>query len=424
MRAVIRTICLGYLGLAAVMLVLKSFVPLPGIIGYAPFPLALGPAGQPIELVVWHSPEQGAWLTEAVQRFETTQANIGGRPIRVRLTPIESPEMVTRIVQEDWSAAPQPHVIIPASALWVDALQSEWAAQQGGIIVRGGADAPRPLLLTPLVAVAWEDRANLLWPNGAATFWDDLQTALADPNGWAGVAAAQGFAAGSPEARRAESWGSVKFAHSSPLTTHNGMQALLLMSYAFHNKTADLTSADIADPALRAWVQPITAATLDLGADPQALMDDLVRFGPNTYDLVLVDEHLALEQILSAQSRWGQQIRIYYPPATFVSDHPYTLLDAPFTSAAEQAAGAALRSFLLSADSQQRALQRGFRPAEPTVPLSSADPNNPFNLYAPLGARIEYGRQVAVPPPDVTAALQTLWRLELDQYTLLPQEER
>ncbi len=424
MQMFARVVGLGYVGIVVLMLLVKAFVPLPGVVGYAPLPLALGPASRPIELVVWASPEKRAWLAEAVRRFEADQANLAGRPIQVRVTALESPDMVARIVQEDWSAAPQPHVIIPASSVWVAALQSDWAAQHSGAIVRGGNDAPRPLLLSPLVAVAWEERANLLWPAGVGTFWADLQAALANPDGWAGVAVAQGFAPAGAEVQRAQSWGSVKFAHSSPLTTDSGAQALLLMSYAFHNKTAALTQADVADPALRSWLQPIAAATLDLGDDAGALMEDLVRFGPNTYDVVLTYEHLALGQILNAQSRWGQQIRVFYPPATFVSDHPFTLLDAPFTTDAEREAAAALRSFLLARETQALALQSGFRPAEPTVPMVSSDANNPFNLYAPLGVRIEFGRQVEPPDSSVLAALQELWRQELRQYTLLPQEGR
>lgn len=423
MRAVLRILGIGYLAVVALMVLIKAFVPLPAAIGYAPFPWTPGPAGRPIDLVVWHSPAQRAWLTEAAQRFEAGRANVGGRPIRVQLYAIEAPELVTRIGQEDWSNAPQPHVLIPGSSLWVEVIRSEWAATRGGSIVRGGADAPRPLAFSPLVAVAWEDQANLLWPDGAATFWNDLQAALAEPAGWAGVAAAQGFAEGSVEVQRAASWGAVKVAQPAPLTTDSGMQALILMSYAFHGKTANMTSADAADPALQRWLQPIAAGMLNTTADSVALMDDLVRSGPERYDVILVEEQVALMQILNAQSRWGRQIRLYYPPAAAVSDHPFVVLDAPFSGDAERAAAGQLRSFLLRRETQELARQNGLRPAEPAVALTAADASNPFVLYAPLGVRSEYGRQVEPPSSNVLTALQTLWRETIDQYTLLPQEE-
>jgi hypothetical protein len=420
MRVVTRTIGLGYLGLVLLIVVIKAFVALPGAVGYAPFPLALGPASRPIDLVVWYSPEQRAWLEDAVRRFEASGANLGGRPIRVRLEAVASPAIVERLVQQAGSAAP--HAIIPASTLWVDGLRSAWAEQHGGALIRDGAEAPRPLVLSPLVAVAWEDRANVLWPNGLATVWPDLHAALANPDGWAGVVAANGLEPNSPLAQQARNWGSVKFAHPSPLTTTTGAQALILMSYAFHAKTADLTVADVRDPALRSRLQTSAAATLDLGDDPRALMEDLVRFGPNTYDLVLVYEQLALEQLVGAQSRWGQQIRVYYPPATLIGDYPFVVLDAPLTTADERGAAGVLRDFLLTRPIQELALQSGFRPAELSVSLVNDNPNNPFNLYAPFGVRAAYGRQVEAPAAAVFDALLEVWRDEIRQYTLLPQE--
>jgi len=68
-----------------------------------------------------------------------------------------------------------------------------------------------------------------------------------------------------------------------------------------------------------------------------------------------------------------------------------------------------LSTFLRSRPIQERALRFGFRPAETSVPLKTADAQNPFTRMA------EFGVQTSVPsvaePPDaaVIRNLLTLW---------------
>jgi hypothetical protein len=414
MQKLARTIGLGFLAICLLAVPLKLFVPVPGALGYAPVDLGLAPPVAPVEVVIWYGTEKQSWLEEAARRFEAGAPTVGGRPIVVRLVGLGSREIAERVGRQEWGGDPRPTVVSPASSLWTAALAEQWAAANGGGIL--AADV-RPLALTPLVAVAWEERAGLLWAEGTAGFWEDLHAGIVGA-GWAAVATERGFGPESAEGRRAAQWGFVKFGHSSPLTSNSGVQTLLLLAYAFHNKSAGLTTADIADPAFQAWLEAIESSTLEFGDSTGSFMTDLVRFGPSKYDVVMVYENLAIERIEAAERQWGQPLRVYYPPATSFSDHPYAILDAPLTTAAEREAAARFRDFLLARSAQELALQYGFRPVSPDVSITAAGAGSPFERYAGYGVQADIAQQVEAPSAAVLAALLDLWSLRIQPLTL------
>jgi hypothetical protein len=410
MHNVSRTIGLGYIVVCLLALAGKAFVPLSGPFGYAPLAIPIGPAGQPIDVVVWYGTEKQEWLEETARRFEASAPSISNRPIRIQLKGLGSREMVERVAQQDWGNDAVPTVVSPASSLWIEVLKSDWAARNGTPIVGEGAEATQLLVLAPLVVVAWEERANVLWNNDPNDFWPMIHNALANEQGWIGVAAERGFAPNSPEAQQAAQWGLVKFGHTSPLTSNSGAQALILLAYGYHNKSSGLSSADIVDPAFQQWLSEVETAVLEFGDSTGTFMTNMVQFGPSKYDLVVVYENLAIENIEAAQNRWGQNIRVYYPPATLFSDHPYTILQDPLTTPEQRAAAAQFRDFLLAQPNQELALQFGFRPADPNVAVITNDPNNPFNKYAQYGVKVDIAQQVQIPSGDVINTLLDVWR--------------
>src|SRR6185295_11786201 len=116
-------------------------------------------------------------------------------------------------------------------------------------------------------------------------------------------------------------------------------------------------------------------------------MTDMVRFGPSKYDTAAVYENRAISQIDNAQGRWGN-LKIYYPQTTVWSDHPITVLKADWVSDAQEKAAQVWIKFLHSKPAQQQALAFGFRPGDPSVPVKSSDPNNPFTKHAQFGVQI------------------------------------
>ena len=385
------TICLATL--AGTMLI--------GPLGYAPFPLPLGPARTPVVVTLWYGTEKEAWLNEAATRFAASTPTVNGRPIQLQLKGLGSREIADRVAQQQWGGDTPPTVISPASSLWIELLRSDWSARNSGAIVGEGADAPTPLVLTPLVVVAWEARAKVLWPKGPQNFWRDLHDALVDPQGWVGR--------GGPG-----TWGFVKFGHTSPLTSNSGLQTLLLLAYGFYGKSTKLSGDDILKPDFQQWLTEVEGSVIEFGDSTGTFMTNMVRFGPSKYDVVTVYENLAIQDIEAAKGRWGD-IHIYYPPATLLSDHPYAILQGSWTTPEQRAGAGKFRDYLLSQPIQELALQFGFRPADPNVPIKTSDPNNPFNKYQPYGVQIAIDQQVEVPPADVLTTLLELWRRKINK---------
>ncbi len=410
MQSVTRAIGIGYLLICLLALLATAFI---GPVGYAPFPLPIGPAQEPVVVTIWYGTEKKLWLEDAAQRFAATNPRVGNRPIQIVLRGIGSRELSLRAARQEFGNDGQPTVISPASSMWVEVAKADWAAFNPGsppfIIDR------RELALTPLVAVAWKERAEVLWPKGPDSFWQNLHDALSNEEGWVGVAQANGFAPGSQEYEKAKSWGFVKFGHTSPLTSNSGPQALILMAYGYHEKSKGLTSADITDPGFQRWMREIEMAVLEFGDSTGTFMTSMVQFGPSKYDIVLVYENLALENIEAAQRRWGD-IRIYYPPATMFSDHPYAILNTPWVTPEQRQAAETFRDFLLSPPIQEIAFkQYGFRPANIAVPVLTDDPANPLNRYRAYGAQKETPPSVETPSADVVTTLLDLWRRQINR---------
>src|SRR5690606_30177339 len=102
--------------------------------------------------------------------------------------------------------------------------------------------------------------------------------------------------------------------------------------------------------------------------------------------------------------------------ATNFSDHPYAILGAPLTTAAEREAATRFRDFLLARPGQELALQYGFRPVSPEVSITAQ--GSPFQRYASYGVQTDVAQQVEMPSPEVLAALIDLWELRIQPLTL------
>jgi len=206
-----------------------------------------------------------------------------------------------------------------------------------------------------------------------------------------------------------ESWGPVKFGHTSPLTSNSGAQTLTLLAYAFQNKSSGLTSADVNSPEFAQWLAEIEGSVASFGDSTGTFMNDIIAKGPSQYDFGVVYENLALQSMDAAQQRQGQPLRIFYPPATLFGDHPFAVVDGAWAKPEERAAAIVFRDFLRSDAIQKLALQYGFRPADPNVAITSDDASNPFKKYAPNGVQIAIAQQAEVPSAEVVSSLLELW---------------
>jgi ABC-type Fe3+ transport system substrate-binding protein len=346
------------------------------------------PAGPPpVELPFEYSTEKRDWLEAAIAEFERQTPGI-----KVKLVGKGSLDSVNDILD----GKSRPVLWSPADSSLANLLASDWQTKYGSpLFPTAGDAAPQPLLLTPLVLAVWEDRAKVLRDAaGGSLTWKAIHKAVTAKGGWPAVGGKPG-------------WGFVKLGHTDPTRSNSGLQALVLMALE-HFEAQAVTVEHALDPGFQRFVQEIESGVTRLEASTGTFMTDMLRFGPSKYDIALVYESLAISQLENAQRRWDN-LRICYPPSTIWSDHPVAILDAPWVSPAQRAAAEQVVAFLRSKPVQATALRFGFRPADPAVPIKTADGQNPFTKMARYGLTFDLPPAVQPAEGPVVRNLLMMW---------------
>ncbi len=379
-------------GLATVGVLVAALIsPEVRSIAYAPLRDLIIPPPKPVVVSVLYSTEKAEWLDSVMSSFETTSPKLDGRPIELEVEKMGSREMYLAVLDGER----RPDLISPASMLQISLLQDLSASKYGQPVVnRADTATCRPVLESPLVLVAWKERAVVLWgdnPNGK--LWWRLREALIDPRGWESY--------GRPE------WGYIKFGHTTPLTSNSGLQTLLLMTYNYFDKTNGLTASDIlSDADFREWLVSFEGTISNFGDSTGTYMQEIVAYGPSLYDFVSVYEATAIEQAPNAVGRYGE-LRVYYPPATSVSDHPFCVVQADWVTPENAEAAQIFLDYLTGPEAQALALEHGFRPVDNSIPLDQ--PGSPFIEYQANGLRIDLPPEVEVPPGNALNTLLEFW---------------
>ncbi len=382
---------------ATIAVLVAAFIS-PGFRGlaYAPLRDLILPPPKPIVVDVLYSTEKAAWIAEAVDRFQSSAERVDGRPIQLELSKSGSREMYLAVLDGD----AKPDLISPASMLQISLLQDLSAARtdtfNAPVVDRTDAETCRPVLETPVVLVAWKNRADVLWgdsPDGE--LWLRLHDAVTKET-WE--------AYGHPE------WGFIKFGQTNPLKSNSGFQTFLLMTYNYSGKTASLSNSDILDSDFQLWYREFGRNVTKFGDSTGTFMEEIVAYGPSRYDVVAVYEATAIEHVENAVERYGSEyggLRVVYPPVTSLSDHPFCVLEADWVTPEEAQAARVFLDFLTSREIQQLALRYGFRPVDDDVSLEGS--GSPFVRYEANGVRLDLPDQVEVPPGNVLNTMLEFW---------------
>lgn len=360
-------------------------------LAYAPLRELILPPPEPIVVSLLYTTEKTDWLNEVIPEFEATHPQVNGHPVEIKASATGSRELELAVL----NGQAKPDLISPASSLWISILQDQSPSTFGHSIVNSSDTANcRPVVRTPLVMVAWKERADVLWGENPTNMWLKLHDALVDPNGWATY--------GHPE------WGYIKFGHTDPLKSNSGFQAILLMTYSYLGKTSGLTSDDIlANQDYQKWFLGLEDTISTFGDSTGTYMNDMVAFGPSKYDLIAVYESAAIGQAANAVNRYGQ-LRVYYPPATLWSDHPFCVLNADWVTPDHARAAQLFIDYLTSKPAQNVALLKyGFRPTLSSVALDQ--PGSPFQQFASNGFMQQVPKEVETPPGSVLSTLLDFW---------------
>lgn len=368
-------------------------VPAVRAFAYAPARELLLPPPRAIEINLLYSTEKEGWLKQVLADIEVNGPRVDGRPLHVNAKAYGSREMYLAVLDGN----EKPDMISPASSLQIEILDDLSRKKSGGVSLVNRSDTAtcRSVLQTPVVLVAWKQRADVLWGNDPGPdVWKKLHDALVNPRGWE--------AYGHPE------WGFIKFGHTDPLKSNSGFQTILLLTYDFLQKSDGLTSQDIlTNGAYQTWFSDMERNIGTFESSTGTYMNNMVAYGPSVNDIAAVYESNVIEQAANAVGRYGE-LRAYYPPTTTVSDHPFCILQGDWVSSDARRGSQALLNYLTSEGPQSSALlQHGFRPVNSVVKLDQ--PASPFVNLTNIGIRADLPPQVAIPQGDVLNTLLDYW---------------
>jgi Ca-activated chloride channel family protein len=360
-------------------------------------------ADGPVTINIAYGTEKRLWLESALEEFRRTPA---GERVRVELYGMGSLEGARAVLDGPGTGTGTGtgaagrrlfHVWSPASSTYRDLLESEWKARHGGSPILSAED----LALTPMVFVLWKQRHDAFLRKYPGVNFRVLAEAMNEPGGWGGIA-------GRPE------WGLFKFGHADPNTSNSGLQMLVLLGYEFSGKQRGLDVGDVArdefQRRLRSFERGVTRHGSALTRSTGDLMEEMVLRGPPQYDCLMVYENLAIDYMRAAAERWGEQgeLAVAYPDPNIWNDHPYYILDVPWSDEPQRAAASEFLRFLLSAPIQRRALEHGFRPGNPAVPVDT--PESPLVRNRKYGFRIDLPTMGEPPTAEVLRALLAAFR--------------
>lgn len=256
-----------------------------------------------------------------------------------------------------------PTIWSPASTVWTDRV-----AAAGNDAVAGAKSFAR----TPVVLGVPESMAQALGYPQKPISLQDVAKLVADPQGWGSV--------GKPL------WGSFKIAKTNPNTSTTGLSTILMQAYAAAGKTKDLTADDVQKAA--DFSRTFESGAIHYGDTTGAVLKTLYEgsrgAGGSAYVSAVAVEETSLfnynlgnpdshtvqpgEKLVPPREKL---IAVYPSGGSMWSDNPAVVLDEPWVSAKQKAAGAAFLEFLQT-DAAQRVLpEYGFRPVAPGVDVSA-----------------------------------------------------
>lgn len=342
-------------------------------------------AANTVTVSIVYGSEKQEWLKPLVDQYNTAKHQINGSTVVIEATAMGSIEAVEGIISEQL----KPTVWSPASSIYIPVANAEWRKGHASDLV---TDTPKDLVLSPVVIAMWKPMAEALgWPNKTLG-WKDIAQLATSTDGW--------------KAYNYPEWGAFKFGHTHPNYSNSGIVSIIAEAYAGAGKQRGLTLADVQKPELKAFMTDVESSIIHYGTSTGFFGDRMFQNGPSYLSAAVLYENLIVAQESKRIAGTSSQIpvvAIYPKEGTFWANHPYIVLNAPWITADQKAAAQDFQAFLLDKPQQQRAIELGFRPADPSIALTAP-------LDAQHGVDTAQPKTVLeVPTAEVIGALSTLW---------------
>lgn len=340
-----------------------------------------------VKVSIVYGSEKREWLEPLVEEYNRQQRKTpDGAVIQIEAEPMGSIEAVRAIIDGEI----QPTVWSPASSVYLPVANAEWRKTHAEDMYTG---TPRDLVLSPVVIAMWQPMAETLGYPAKPIGWQDIAELSTNPEGWA--------AYGYPE------WGTFKFGHTHPDFSNSGIVSAIAEVYAGLNKQRGLTLVDLQSAELRQFLINVESSIIHYGSSTGFFAERMFERGPSYLSAAVMYENLIVAQEakrLSGQVSQIPVVAIYPKEGTFWTNNPYVLLNAPWVTVEQKVAAQDFEAFLLDRPQQLRAIELGFRPADPAIPLTS-----PLDLQHGVDP-MQPQTVLEIPSAEVIAAIQNLWQ--------------
>ena len=350
------------------------------------------PAANALHISFLYSSEKQAWVDAVTSTFNQSNAKTAsGKVIYVDTKPLGSGEIMSDIL----AGTEQPTLWSPASGIWVPLINDAWTQKQGKDLI---SETCKNAVLSPIVIMMWKPMAEALgWPQKDIG-WADIAQIATDPKGFASY--------GHPEL------GKFRFGHTHPDYSNSGLQTIIALAYAARNQQKRLTVADVQDPKTADFIKNVESAVAHYGSSTGFFGTAMISRGTSYLSAAVVYESVVVSSYSAKTPPEFPLVAIYPKEGTFQSDHPMCIPDASWISTEQKEAANIYRDYLLSKPAQQQALQFGFRPSDPDIPIGApidaahgVDPKQPQNT-------------LPVPDAKTIQAVRDLWKAQKKQVNL------
>ena len=324
-----------------------------------------------VVLTVAYSPEKRAVFTELVDGFNATKPRLlDGTPVTVVAVEVNQEDMIASALSDAYQA------ISPDSSIWLGEIDRRWHDEQQTDQSLVG-DTTR-YMVSPVVIAMWPDVAKSLGYPARELGWNDLQRAASENPG---------------------------FKWSHPATnTASGLLATLAQFYAGAGLTRGLTEEQASAQETLDYVTQMERTVKHYGEGELAVMQSISERGRAFLDAFVVQEQMVVHFNLTHTS--DPLVAVYPFEGTLWEDHPLVLLEHPSLTDQDRLTYQLFKDYLLSDSSQSLVLQRGFRPADLSIPLDqSGSPINATNGADPTKPYTT----LQIPGPSVVALVRDVW---------------
>jgi Ca-activated chloride channel family protein len=355
-------------------------------------------------LVVASSADKGALMTRFAADFSASVGRDGsGRCVHVTVLTKSSGAAATALAN-GWKSTdgPEPDVWSPTGSIWLPLLEDRLAEAQRSSMIADPAHVPHVASSPMVVAMPRPMAMALGWPDKPIG-WTDLLTLASSRTGWG--------AFGHPE------WGRFQLGKTNPNFSHAGLEGTIATYYAAVGRTSDLTDNDIRSAATRRFVAGVEQAIVRYGDNTASFQSDWLRADDNGQALSYISALVTEENLVPAYNEGNPTadpalrgehqparvplVAIYPKEGTFIADHPYVELTAPWVTPLKRTAADAFLAYLLTPKVQAQWQVNHFRDAEgrsgpKASQAAGVVPNEPSKV-------------LEVPSPAITKQILESW---------------